>query len=208
MELLHISLEGGWKLLITVSISGWLVITVVATYLVLHARTFGFKRKWKPVELEVNLGNVGKVKLCPDGEERQIAHKIWAELITRKAALPIDLENDVITEIYDSWYALFKVIRQLISDMCATDIPESEDKQKLILIATKTLNDGLRPHLTRWQARLRAWMANGFKKESKLSPQELQREFPQYGELSRDLLMVNLQLIEYAAQLKKLVESK
>jgi hypothetical protein len=73
--------------------------------------------KYELVRLNVQLGNVGSVELRPNNEDVQIAHRIWTELMTRKAAQPIDIEHDVIVEIYDSWYALFGRIRQLISDI-------------------------------------------------------------------------------------------
>ena len=43
-----------------------------------------------------------KVKLKANIEDKKIAHKIWTELITRKAALPFERDKDVITEVYDS----------------------------------------------------------------------------------------------------------
>jgi hypothetical protein len=81
--------------------------------------------------------------------------------VTRKAAQPIDIENDVILEIYDSWYALFGRIRQLISDIPGHMLRTEKSTQELVRIATQTLNDGLRPHLTRWQARFRHWYPAG-----------------------------------------------
>ena len=64
--------------------------------------------KYDLVRLNVQLGNVGSVELRPNNEDVQIAHRIWTELITRKAAQPIDIEHDVIVEIYNSWYALLR----------------------------------------------------------------------------------------------------
>ena len=57
--------------------------------------------KYELVRLNVQLGNVGSVELRPNNEDVQIAHRIWTELMTRKAAQPIDIEHDVIIEIYD-----------------------------------------------------------------------------------------------------------
>jgi hypothetical protein len=211
LDIFRVTASGGWDLTVKIIVSGWLLIFLLlaglATILAKARLARGF-RAWKAVELEINLGHVGKVKLCPEAQERQIAHCIWTELITRKAAQPIDLENDVIVEIYDSWYSIFKVVRQHVSDICALDLPTSDSKRMLVEIATQTLNDGLRPHLTRWQARIRHWLSIAPEDLKKLSPQEQQRTFPQYRELADDLLRVNRELIEYASQLKKLVDSK
>ena len=96
----------------------------------------------------------GRVELRPNIEDGQVAHRIWVELVTRKAALPIDPDLDVIVEVYDSWYALFGRVRQLIGDIPSRLVRKEESTRKLIKIATDTLNLGLRPHLTQWQAPL------------------------------------------------------
>ena len=160
------------------------------------------------VELEIPLGGVGKAKLKPNYSDIQIAHKIWTELVTRKAAIRIDPQNDVIIEVYDSWYSLFQKTRELISNIPAELIRSSPSTKLLVYIATKTLNDGLRPHLTNWQAKFRNWYVHQDEKLKKASPQEVQRQFPQFAELIEDLRKVNEQLISYAEELKKITDGK
>jgi hypothetical protein len=212
LDIVKLSVERSWHFPIYLYLNGWLV---VASFLcglgfvafLRWSRLKAMFHTWKPIELEINLGHIGKVKLCPQEQERQIAHHIWTELITRKAGIPIDLDNDVITEIYDSWYALFQCVRSLVGEICAADLPGSESKRKLIDIATRTLNQGLRPHLTLWHARLRHWL-KATKEDYKLTdPQTHQRDFPQYKELTTDLIRVNEEIIQYAAQLKKLIDT-
>ena len=163
------------------------------------------RRRFKTTELNIKLGSIGLVVLKPRKEDLDIAHKIWVELVTRKAAIPIDPEHDVIHEVYDSWYQLFGRIRLLIADIPAELIHDHESTRVLVDLATRTLNDGIRPHLTRWQARYRHWYA--IERESKpyLTPQELQRTFPQYEELMKNMVQVNNLLKEYADELKKLL---
>lgn len=74
----------------------------------------------------------------------RIAYKIYTELTTRKAALLIDHDGDVINEIYDSWYALFKVIREELKNLSGKSILESDSKE-LVEMVTQILNKGLRP---------------------------------------------------------------
>jgi hypothetical protein len=212
-DLLRLSIEWNWHLPVVLTVSGWLLLLLVLAGLGLlvfvkwsHLR--GMFHTWKPIELEINLGHVGKVKLCPQEQERQIAYRIWTELVTRKAAIPIDLNNDVIVEIYDSWYSLFQCVRSLIGEICAADLPTSESKRKLVGVATQTLNEGLRPHLTLWQARLRHWLRVTKDEHESLSPQEHQRAFPEFERLSADLLRVNADIIQYAAQLKMMIDSR
>jgi hypothetical protein len=154
------------------------------------------------------LGNVGSVELRPNNEDVQVAHRIWTELTTRKAAQPIDVEHDVIVEIYDSWYVLFGRVRQLIADIPGHMLRREKSTRELVRIATQTLNAGLRPHLTCWQARFRHWYENCPDTLKQKSPQDRQKEFPQYAELLADMKTVNSQLIQYAGELEKIIHGK
>ena len=136
----------------------------------------------------------------------QIAYKLWVELSTRKIGLEIDLDNDVIEEIYDSWYEFFKLTRDLIKGIPVSKIRKDSSTKELVRIAIEVLNEGIRPHLTKWQARFRKWYNTEINKEenTKLSPQDCQKKYPEYGELTKDLLEVNKRLIEYRKILKQL----
>jgi hypothetical protein len=86
-DLLRLSIEWNWHLPVVLTVSGWLLLLLVLAGLGLlvfvkwsHLR--GMFHTWKPIELEINLGHVGKVKLCPQEQERQIAYRIWTELVT------------------------------------------------------------------------------------------------------------------------------
>ena len=94
---------------------------------------------------EVNLG-IGdtSVKLVYNKKDQEIAYKLWVELSTRKIGLPFDQENDVISEVYNSWYDFFKIARELLKEIPVSRLPYSND---LIKLTEKVLNTGLRPHL-------------------------------------------------------------
>src|SRR2546422_1816256 len=138
---------------------------------------------WSLVEAEVQLGGIGTVKIRPSYEDIQVAHKAWVELVTRKAALPLDEDNDVIVEVYNSWYALFQEMRNLTKTIPAEKVRGSRDTQELVRLLVDALNKGLRPHLTQWQARFRHWYEEAIKQNAGKSPQEVQRIYPQYREL-------------------------
>ncbi len=192
---------------LTVSISHWLVvILVVAIVAWLLWRTLSH-RFMSNVDMDINLGGIGKISIKPNYEVKQIAHKAWVELKTRKAGLPIDKDNDVISDIYESWYGLFGEIRTLTRDIPASKL-KNPDTQKLVTLLIDTLNDGLRPHLTRWQAKYKRWYnkAVDSNEHEKLTPQEIQNQYPQYKELVDDMLKINKQLVQYTEQIKKLVD--
>ena len=205
MDIFRIFLDDNHNLIIQISI--WLIILVI---LVVSAYFLFIKRilRYGLVKIDIKLGNVGSAEFRPNKNDLQIAHKIWTELVTRKAAIPIDKENDVIEEVYDSWYSLFKRVREFISDIPADLIRTNKSTQEIVRIATQTLNDGLRPHLTKWQARFRTWSAAKKDKLIEMTPQEFQKEYPEYNYLIEDLLKVNEQLIQYAQELKKIIDKK
>ena len=109
--------------------------------------------------------------------------------------MEFDQENDVIAEVYNSWYEYFRVARELIKDL---PIEKVECASELIELATKVLNNGLRPHLTKWQARYRKWYESAVKEsDAKLSPQDIQKQYPYYDELLSDLIETNKRMIAY-----------
>jgi hypothetical protein len=160
------------------------------------------------VEAEVQLGGIGRVKLRPHYEDIQVAHKAWVELVTRKAALPFDKDHDVINEVYNSWYALFQEMRSLAKSIPADRVRASKDTRELVRLLVDALNNGLRPHLTKWQAKFRHWYEEALKEGAQKSPQEIQRDFPQYQELVDELVNVNKQLVDYADVIRRIAHGK
>jgi len=186
---------------------GFLVLLCFGVVVVVVASRL-FRGRWplrlEVVEAEVALGNIGRIKLRPTYEEIQIAHKAWTELATRKAAVPFDEENDVIVEVYDSWYELFGRMRELVKELPAQQLRRSQDTRALAMLLVDALNRGLRPHLTTWQARFRQWYEQEIKSSLGVAPQAVQRKYPDYRPLVSDLKKVNSELVQYAAVLKKL----
>ena len=196
---------------LVLKVSPWLVgaavvLGIVIPLAVRWARGYWTRwfTKYDVVEADISLGHIGHVRLQPNNQDIQIAHKIWTELVTRKAAIPIDPEQDVITEVYDSWYVLFGRVRDLIAGIPADLIRRDESTKQLVRVAAQTLNEGLRPHLTRWQAEFRNWMKQHESELKEKSPQQVQKAFPQYQALISDLRQVNEGLIGYAAALERI----
>lgn len=192
-----------------VFISVWALIGVVVAF----ATAAGFYSassrgwfRWRVEEAQINLGKIGHIKIKPNADDIQIAHRAWIELVTRKAGLPFDKQNDVITDIYDSWYTLFACMRDLAKEVPADRIRTNENTRKLVVLLVDALNQGLRPHLTKWQARFRRWYSARLEEFPERSPQEIQEGFPQYDELVSDLQVVNEQLVEYEQFIRKIAQ--
>lgn len=200
-----------WSFSLTVS--AWLVLGAV----LIVAMTIGWRwlsggfsfRKFEIDQAEFGVGQ-NKLSFRPNLTDRQIAYAIWVELSTRKIGLPIDFEHDVISEIYDSWFNFFSVTRELIKGVPVSKF-KSDSTQAVIKLSIEVLNEGLRPHLTQWQARFRRWYESELKKYDDGTysefhdPQDIQEKFPRYEELKTDMLKVNDNLIKYRKKMRELV---
>jgi hypothetical protein len=184
----------------------------IAGYLLKLWSGAGSFKKFEIDQAEIGVGS-HKLRFRPNQTDKQVAYAIWVELSTRKIGLPIDFEHDVIAEIYDSWYGFFSVTRDLVKGIPVNRVKRNST-QAIIKLSIEVLNEGLRPHLTKWQARFRRWYERELKKydEGKagelLYPQQIQAKFPQYEELKGDMERVNAALIRYRAKMKELVLSE
>lgn len=195
MEVLNIQIEN-W-LLLKISVN-WIVFAcvlvlffVVSKYL--KSSFINPHRRITIDQVVLGIGN-NQVSFKYDVKDREIAYKLWVELSTRKIGIPFDDENDLIVEIYDSWYSFFKISRELLKEIHISKVKQTET---LISVAIDMLNVGLRPHLTKWQAKFRKWYNYESEQTSDKSPQELQRTYPYYTELVRELHETNNRMIEY-----------
>ena len=183
-----------------------IILVVILIVIVVLIKRFWENRTRTTFEIDQAEMGIGSTKLTfkPNNDDRQIAYKIWVELSTRKIGLPIDLDHDVISEVYDSWYGFFSVTRELIKDIPMSKI-QHESTRKVIKLSIAVLNEGLRPHLTAWQARFRHWYDKRLKKEDDFDPQTIQSEYPKFQELKANMLEVNNRLIKYRTKMKELV---
>jgi hypothetical protein len=179
------------------------IVLIVVVVWTLRARPWRWMA-WDVVEAKLKLGGIGEVKVKPNHATVQIAHRAWVEIATRKVGMAFEPENDVINEVYDSWYAFFREMRSLAKSVPAHRLRDDPQTRRFVSVIVDTLNLGLRPHLTRWQARFRRWYDEASKSHLDKSPQEIQRLFPQYALLVQDLEEVNEGLIEYRDWLHKI----
>jgi len=204
MDILHILIDNRNLKII---IPWWLLLLfliLIVLFFLLRSRKF-FLKDYKIEEVEIGIRDY-RVKIKPSFEDIQVAYKIWVEISTRKLGLEIDEENDVIVEVYNSWYEFFKITRETLKEIPAHKIVNPET-QKIIDVSLKLLNEVVRPHLTKWQARFRKWYneMQTDEKNKNLTPQQLQRKYPYYKELIKDMKEVNKNIMEYRKSLEKLI---
>jgi len=204
-DIIRIYFDPNWNVIVQVSL--WLLIIT----LILLAAASLFMRRWRSLhvfefdEAELGIGK-HKIKFRPNRDDRQIAYKLWVELSTRKIGLPIDPQLDVISEVYSSWYEFFRLTRELIKTVPIQKLRNSESTQQIVDVAIRVLNDELRPHLTKWQARYRRWYEHECAQTdcATLPPQLIQRRFPEITDLFAEMQAVNVKLTAYRENLRLL----
>ena len=159
--------------------------------------------RWRLISVTSNLLGT-RWHIERNRETAQLAHQAYVELITRKAGIEFDEDNDVIVEVYDSWYVLFGEIRRLSRRIDAESIARNPDLRQLHELLIAVLNGGLRPHLTKWQARFRRWYDEAVRSHPNESPQSVQRLYPEYVTLVQSLRDANRVLIQLSSDLRVL----
>ena len=205
MDLIKIFFASDWNL--QININKWvfaaIILCLIIWFLVIKLTSKIFSKSLEIDGVEIGIGT-HKIKIKPNYEDIQIAYKLWVELSTRKLGIPINFDNDLIIEIYKSWYEFFKLTRELIKEVPIHKIRKHKSTKDFIDIIIAVLNEELRPHLTKWQARFRFWYQAELNKNLNVEPQELQKKFPSYKSLIKDIGETNKKLINYRRILKKI----
>jgi hypothetical protein len=180
----------------------WLLAPVlVFIIIILLMKYYSFYSKLKVTSGTINIPwNIGTFNFEVSEQEKIIAWKTYVQLKSRKAALPFDENYDLVEEVYNSLYELFKINRELLMLLPLDDVKRDNGMAKLQM---RVLNEGVRPHLTKWQAQFRSWWKRELNNpdNANLTPQEIQRKFPHYDELIDDIKLLNSQLDEYSNEL-------
>lgn len=200
MDIFNIHLENCYYLVITIN---WVILLgILAVVLgIINSSWFSFFSNQIEVS-EVNLG-IGQntIKFKYNRKDQEIAYKLWVELNTRKIGLEFERDYDVIVEVYNSWYSFFGIARELLKEMPCEKLKHSEN---LVILTIQVLNIGLRPHLTQWQAKFRKWYDIECENNKMLSPQEIQKKYPEYDLLLTDLIKTNENMIYYRNLMKEI----
>lgn len=164
--------------------------------------------KYSIIRTTLKIAGIGEIEIQPNYSNIKIAYQAWIELTTRKIALPFDPENDVIADVYNSIYEAFGRLRELAKSIPAHQLRDCEHTRRLVETLMLVLNKGLRPHLTVWQSKFRRWYAAALEENNNknLSPQEVQRKFPEYTALVADLRRLHDEVVEYSGFLRRVAE--
>lgn len=194
----------------------WLLFLGIALYFLVRFIVRYFKKTGKvhqeivPVKLKYKMGGSEiEYSINRNFQNIEIAHRIYIELITRKAAIPID-KNDVIVEVYNSWYTLFQTTREELKKLSGEMLLDNQVSKDLIKLLSDILNIGLRPHLTEHQAKFRKWYNSALTLEENKNktPQQIQSEYSDYENLFESMKTVNELLIEHSKRLDEIINGK
>lgn len=207
MNILELELEDCFTVLLRINWLALVISLILASFVPIVFKRINNSLNKKSMEIkdfDLGIGN-SKIKLSYNKKDQEVAYKLWVELSTRKIGIPFDEEHDVIVQVYDSWYEFFKIAREILKEIPAERIPYSNE---LINLSEQVLNEGLRPHLTKWQAEFRMWYEKEVKTSQNLSPQEIQIKYPKIDLLITDLKNTNKHMIEYKKLMGKIAFKK
>jgi len=95
---------------LTISFNLWfgtaLLLAILFLFLLLKLMPSLTYRSMEISEVELGIGQQ-KITLRPNTVDKQVAYQIWVELSTRKLGIPVDIEKDIIVEVYTSWYKVW-----------------------------------------------------------------------------------------------------
>lgn len=199
----------------SLTLNVWFLLIAVVAFLLIRYIIKQVKKKAaietdiQPVKLTYSLGGAKvEYEITRNYQNVEIAHKIYIELITRKAAIEIEEGKDVIVEIYNSWYSLFKITREELKSIDGKLIKDNGTSSQLVELLTDILNKGLRPHLTEYQAKFRKWYSEQLENDKSSSPQIIQSKYEEIQPLMISMKEVNRTLIDYSNQLKKIIDGE
>jgi hypothetical protein len=94
------------------------------------------------------------MKFAINSEFRRVAWKLFIETLTRVATQPLGAEEGSLREALASLYSLFAATRELLKNM-----PPSKPTTKATveMLAVRMLNQEIRPFLSKWHVRLKAF---------------------------------------------------
>lgn len=139
--------------------------------------------------------------------DRAVAWKIYSQLNSRVAAVEFNPDYDSALNVHQSLYKMFEIIRDEVANIPLEKI-QRDDSDDTVKFYLAIMNDGLRPHLSKWHIPLSKWVENEQKNHPERSILEIERQFPQRKELLDSLKAMNERMQVYSTKLLEIVKSK
>ena len=161
------------------------------------------KRRAKLTKVKINLPfGLGGVEFETDPTLSRAAWELYVELATRITTVPVAADEGILREALTSLHSLFASTREILRQY-GPDVGASKDSVGGLAIAV--LNQGLRPFLAGWHARLQDWESQ---RPPGVSPKDHEKKWTQEGQLRKELDALRGELSKYADALAKIAGVK
>ena len=151
---------------------------------------------------ESNLGiGSNTMQITCTKRDRDIAYDLWVELSTRQIGDRFDADTDVLTDVFESWSEFASVARTTMSSIAAL---KASSSSQLIIMTEQMLNKSLRPQLAKWQTKYNKWYQDAAAENKAMTPQELQKTYPEYDQLLSDVVKTNQHMINFKDLMKQI----
>lgn len=112
-----------------------------------------YRQAARLAEVKITVPQFSELRFTVNDDARQIAWKLYIEIITRTSTQPLGNEQGFLGEALESLYGLFGSTRQTLQ-AGRPSVP-AQGGQTVEYLAVTMLNRHLRPFLSKWHPRLR-----------------------------------------------------
>jgi len=114
-----------------------------------------YSRKFQLTEVTVSVPQFSELKFAVTRDNKQTAWRLFVEAVTRVSGQPLATGTGHIREALTSLYQLFAITREILGQV--TPSIRTTGRPTVEHLAIAMLNNELRPFLSTWHPRLRAW---------------------------------------------------
>ena len=141
---------------------------------------------------------LGEVELKVDDRSKEAAWKLYVELATRVAIVPLGTGEGRLREAMNSLYEVFAVTRGVLKEAGPR---VGGSRNSVGGIAMRVLDRGLRPFLSKWHPRLAEWESRGQDRGGAL---QREADWGREAECRRELLEVQGRMKMYCRMLARI----
>ena len=145
-------------------------------------------------EIKVNVPQISELTFVVNNDARQVAWKLYVEVVTRVSTQPLADDEGRIREALTSLYGLFATTRETLKGS-RPSVPVSGG-QTVEILAVRMLNQEIRPFLSKWHPRLKEF--------EDADPNGPDIAWQHHQDCRRDLRAVQSRLVEYALNFARL----
>ncbi|MDG4810372.1 hypothetical protein O7634_26765 [Micromonospora sp. WMMD1120] len=155
-----------------------------------------YSRFFQLAEVTVAVPQFSELRFVVTRDNKQTAWRLFVEAVTRVSGQPLGTGTGLVREALTSLYQLFGITREVLSQAAPTIRTTGRPTVEHLGIAM--LNNELRPFLSRWHPRLRAW--------EQAHPDEPESSWPDDAQCRAELEAMQLRLLRYVEGLGELAQ--